>query len=204
MLQRFQDVTISGKMISRLNSQFFVNMGDFKEKLGIPFYHRSPHLENTGCSPAQLSDGMRAVAMTAGCWLWACRMTSLNQHHLEACHRLAQLKPNVCSTALPIAALTAAALKLNLRATTLYAGSWLWTWCRGQEQPLIYFVETSNFDSSGEVPRHWFAYCCTKACHIWDTMVVQSLRMPQFSLVAKMQPGLRQVLSTIISLFNSH
>ena len=113
-------------MISRLNSQFFVNMGDFKEKLGIPFYHRSPHLENTGCSPAQLSDGMRAVAMTAGCWLWACRMTSLNQHHLEAFHRLAQLKPNVCSTALPIAALTAAPLPTS---------RWL-TWSRGQERPL--------------------------------------------------------------------
>ena len=54
------------------------------------------------------------------------RMTSFNQPHLEAFQSLAQLKPNVCSTALPIAALTAAALLTS---------HWL-TWSRGQERPL--------------------------------------------------------------------
>ena len=68
------------------------------------------------------------------------RLTKLHGKDLCRSSFLAYLSNGFRSAALPIAALTAAALP---------TGRWL-TWCRGQERPLQCFVEISPiFDSTG-------------------------------------------------------
>ena len=90
------------------------------------------------------------------------RLTKFHGKELCRSSFLAYLSNGFRSAALPIAALTAAALP---------TGRWL-TWCRGQERPLQCFVEISPiFDSTGGntetmvcASLEWFANYCTNAC----------------------------------------
>ena len=47
----------------------------------------------------------------------------------------------------------------------------------------------------------WAAHYCTKACHLWDIMVVQSLRLPQFFRGCKEQPHSGKFSLTLIRSF---
>ena len=126
-------------------------------------------------------------------------------HGKELCRSsfLAYLSNGFRSAALPIAALTAAALP---------TGRWL-TWCRGQERPLQCFVEISPiFDSTGgstetmvcELLHQCLPEACQPVIFVDITSAIWRLSCIMLFRGCSGQPRSGQVSLTIIQLLNSH
>ena len=163
---------------------------------------------------AHLSDGFPAAVLPAAAlataalnvssWLWTCRMTWVNQCHLEALKRPTNLKRWILQNGMaltnyehtthccPAHRCTACRLLCELpypwhqqcHLSSIYRGC--------LKQPLQRFTAAPlllNSMGGGTETMLWAAHYCTKACHLWDIMVVQSLRLPQFSLVARSSQG---------------
>ena len=203
-----------------------INLGGTKNGLGISLKllcHRSPS--------TQLSDGLRAAAMT-GCCLTSCPLWHQYCHQdsiIRGCKK--QPRQNFAAASpifnshirckvkalpqrfkvvfllldYPLHSGPKLGFTAALPAPALPAGYWLT--CRIPwhqqchlgpifrgclKQPLQRFTAApplSNSMGGGTETMLWAAHYCTKACHLWDIMVVQSLRLPQFSLVARSSQG---------------